>query len=1153
MIINYDEYIKIVPKETGEFVNLVLKLFDNYILQESAIWVKDQNEDDVAIDHMGSKIFAILLAVKYCKNLNDKSRIILDKCGLKEEFINKFNIEKLKEIEVDYNNVFNKTANVFCQYQFYENYMFLMPEEIIYDVYDRGNYRISQINYIFENNNWREIFSTEYCKCTNDMKNNKKNIVEKEVYKDLSYDMINYLEKVASWCRWFRNNDKSQYNSEVIETIDDMTLASLILAIYDIESKVTTFFCNLGINESRVRSFLVKGKTGSPSLPPSCATIIRQFFDKYINSGFNKEKESKNLTIENVINNIFDRDFTNSLVLEKLLYKYKLSITDFSDFENKLINFEKNYELLQRQKILDEFYNDISNETIEFIEFVSKIHKIIKSNFESGVISKKYIVDENDIRYFAFFISSYFVSNDFINYFKDNGITKEKIMDKLGINIDKEEFDNIESDINLIVNNYKDIIFGYTSYRKDISVNTVLYSLGDCEKLNSTLILNLLEDINPNLRISANFTGLIIDYNENQEELRKYQLEQNFFGDMPKESIKFIKEVSIIYQSLEESSKTTQFSRDDLIEIAIYYVAENYNQEDLRFKFLESLKNVNLCNKFDLYHTNVYAENIDIIYNYFGKYIFGGKNKDKKKNEITIKDIYTNIFNKDVNNSLALYKFLDDIGFCYDKFNKFDESFAEYVKNEQIELVTNRISGKSYQRYFENISKIYNCLIDMSKKENLIYDIDKDIDNIKNASRLLAMLLEADNDMMDTDAYRVDKYLLLLNKRGITIDNYLSYINITRADFDKFQTSEIDYVVIYKNFSEYNIGYGWHIEDYIKRLFSKNNQKYVYENFIKYLGQSPEIVEKEMETGEEVIIPLSQDEQLNYLTTMPVSKLDYNLNSISKFGQELADHSIIIANEFVNIAIQDNGNNRVLDIKEEISKLMKKPSIFSRKMPVSEKIAHNKKILDNLTEILKENEARMIEVIEHFTYLKKLIAIYVYRLNNYIEELKYNLENFENNQNNKGQSIFDALDSNTIKQTLSAKLGDYQTSLNISIQQYNKINLVLNNYLLNLSKTSTARNTTIPNLYIELSIRDSILLEQDSISDLNDINNLLSNIVRANNELLDKNTFKVGKNNRNAFEEKSLSESISEVLKAEHLLEQNGDDEIDVEKPYVKK
>lgn len=1159
MVINYDEYIKIVPKETVEFVNLVLKLFEHYICEETAIWIKDQNENNVAIDHSESKIFAILLAVKYYQNINDATRIILDKCELKEEFIDKFNIDKLKENKIDYNDVFNKTANIFLPFEYYENYMYLTPERIIYQIYCDKKYYDNQVNYLFSSSSkWKDIFSTKYSEYVKNNENDKMDNIEKTFYKDLSYDVINYLEKTARIFKYFayyKNayRSSSYYNIEIIKTDDDIVLASLILALYGVDNKVVPFLETKGITKSRCTDFLICGSNKYSVEPPTCATILCQFFNKYINADSNKEKERKDLTIEDIISNIFDRNFTNSLVLEKLLHNYKLSITDFANFENQLQNFEKNYELLQRQKKLDEFYKDIDIEIIEFIKFVSKVHKIIKSNFESGKISKKYIIGEDDIRYFAFFISSYFIPNNFINYFKDNGITKEKLMNKLGINISKDEILKLESDINIIVDNYEDIIFGYTNDREQININTILYSLGNCDKVNSSTILSLLKDINPNLRISDYFTNLIIDYNKNQEELRKYQLEQKFFGDMNKDTIKFIKTVSKVYQTLENSNKTTQFSRDDLIEIAIYYAEIEYCC-DSSYQFLITLKSGSIGDRLEINQrvNNYYNDNIDIIYNYFGKYVFGGKNKDKKKNEITIKDIYTNIFNKNVNDSLALYKFLDDIDFDYNKFNNFDESFAEYEKNEQIELVTNRIRGESYQRYFENISKIYNCLIDMSKKEILIYNVDKDIDNIKNASRLLAMLLETDNNKMDTDVHRVNKYLLLLNKRGITIDNYLSYINITKADFDKFQTSEIDYVVIYKNFSEYNMGYGWHIEDYIKRLFSKNNQKYIYENFIKYLGQSPEIIAKEMETGEEVIVPLSQDEQLNYLTTMPVSKLDYSLTSISKFGQELADHSIIIANEFVNIAIQDNDNNRVLDIKEEISKLMKKPSIFLRKMPVSEKIAHNKKILDNLTEILKENETRMIEVIEHFTYLKKLIAIYVYRLNNYIEELKYNLENFESVKNNKEQNIFEALDSNTIKQTLNTKLYDYQTSLNISLQQYNKINLVLNNYLLNLSKTSTARNTTIPNLYIELSIRDSILLEQDSISDLNDINNLLSNIVKANNELLDKNTFKIGKNNKNVFDDKSLSESISEVLKAEHLLEQNDIDKDDNNKILVK-
>lgn len=124
MIMNYDEYIKIVPKETVEFVNLVLKLFDYYICKEWNILIGDENQySEIVIDHIESKIFAILLGVQYYQNPNDKVRIILDNCGLSEDFINSLEIEKIKETEVNYNDVFNKTANVFCQCEYYENHM----------------------------------------------------------------------------------------------------------------------------------------------------------------------------------------------------------------------------------------------------------------------------------------------------------------------------------------------------------------------------------------------------------------------------------------------------------------------------------------------------------------------------------------------------------------------------------------------------------------------------------------------------------------------------------------------------------------------------------------------------------------------------------------------------------------------------------------------------------------------------------------------------------------------------------------------------------------------------------------------------------------------------------------------------------------------
>lgn len=620
---------------------------------------------------------------------------------------------------------------------------------------------------------------------------------------------------------------------------------------------------------------------------------------------------------------------------------------------------------------------------------------------------------------------------------------------------------------------------------------------------------------------------------------------------MQKQGIEFIKKVSQVYQALENSDKTVQFNVDDLVQIAILYTAINFYTGD-EIKFLGTLKSASIADTLNVYsnyrHTNSisnYTDSIDIIYSKFGKYIFGGKNKGKNKCDLTIEDIFTNIFDKG-NCSVALCKFLDDISFDYGKFMNFGENFIEYKKQTIINNVEHSIYGESKKGYFENLSQIYKCLLNMGKEEKLIYNINDNIEEIKNAARLLSILI--------SEHENIKKFLLLLSKKGIDLKNYLQYLNISFDDFNKYKKEEIDYLLIGEEFCEYGNYHDCFSNELgiiyiIKELFKKHDNGYLYEGFIKFLNQSPEIIAKEMETGEEVIIPLSKDEQINYFMSMPIDTIDYSLKSMSSFGRELSDHSLMIANEFVNIAIMDNGNERVLNIQEEMNKLSRKPSIFAKKKSISEKLANNKAILDNLNDILKENEERMIEVIDHFGYLKKLIAAYVYRLNKYIEVLETSINNFENGIPINVNGL-ENIDNKSILQILRDKLTDYQNSLIISVGQYQKISLLLNTYFINLNKTTNARNTVIPNLYIELSIRDSIILEQESIADLNSINDLLTNIVKANNQVLDKSTFQIRGNSEIP---KELIESIQNELSDGNLSIFNTDNNVDDSSKQIKK
>lgn len=62
--------------------------------------------------------------------------------------------------------------------------------------------------------------------------------------------------------------------------------------------------------------------------------------------------------------------------------------------------------------------------------------------------------------------------------------------------------------------------------------------------------------------------------------------------------------------------------------------------------------------------------------------------------------------------------------------------------------------------------------------------------------------------------------------------------------------------------------------------------------------------------------------------------------------------------------------------------------------------------------------------------------------------------------------------------------------------------MLLDNYALNISKIFTTRNTTIPSLYVEMSIQNGLLVNEDCSNAIDEINNLLVNMVDVNNELL---------------------------------------------------
>ena len=1115
MDMSYQKFISFVPIDTKEYVDNFLKLYKWYIIDKNISKTKFKNED------YETQIFVLLLSAKY-KNIftiNDNVK----------------NIESLEEVFEDY---FSELSGILCDCSNLERCVYLIPDQIIL------NYLRHNIDYydqdFLSDTSYSELLkmkAEEYVDLAknNVVKMNSEYVIEKNVeiefFKNLSYELIVFLKKSAEIFKYFSNHSRG-YDTNLISTNSDACVASMLISISLMDNKVSSYLKSIGIDESIINETFNMNyyKDFKFDVPSSYVSLLKVYFNDFIFGGKNKNIERNKLAIENVISNIFDSNFTSSRVVDAVLYKLNLSSDDFFDFTDKVKLFEKNYLILKEKQEKQEFYGNIHSDVVKFLEFVSKTYTVIKNN---EIYRNNIIKNENDFMILSIFISSYFFNNSYVDYFKNNGISYEKLINYLEIKITKKQIETINPSLD-ILKKYEQIIFATKLDKEKVTINNILGGI-----LNSECIYKLINQINPNMNFKSNLVNTIESYNCHKEELRKYKLEQKFFGDMPKETIEYIKEAEKIHQFISEYRENINFfTEDDLIQISLFFtlIVEyrlNKKCDELTVMSLGNMfKNIDikkytefdkiLCklNTVDSIKYNSIKYNMDFIYNNFGKYVFGGNNKNKEKKNIEIKDIFTNIFGCSFSTSTALNKFLFDIEFDKSKLKNYDEYFINFKEEKFIEKVKNKIRYNSITDYYENLSKIYQILKEIDSENN-------NINNIEDSSQLLACFIKGDSSNLR---------ISLLKNRKINLESYLKYLNISNEKFDNYKNKEVNYHIIDEKFSHL---YYLNFDSILMFLFGKlpqaSEQHNRFVDYIKWLNQNPNIVEEEMESGKEVIVPMTQDEQIRYFNNLPINKLEFNIPAISSFGKDLSEHSFVIADEYLKIALMDSDENNVIcNIQQELDKInikTEKKLFFRKKISGTEKIEQNRTTLNNLNKFLEEKEDNLYKQIEHFEYLKKLIAIYVYRLNNYILELENVTNNFHSKKNH-----FESIDTEIIEQISNDKLLDFKKALILSTEQYQKINLLLRTHAITLSKISTYKNTIIPNLYIELSIKDGIISEKESLESLKKISDLLDNMVSNNNQLLNQKDFS-GNLPKNAVLKLSdeTKKSIERILENEHI------------------
>lgn len=1132
MIPDYDNIIKLLPKNTIDFLKEVLPYIDYYN-------INIENDDG----NIYAKYFLVLLKIiskendilaYFSKYAFDSNKIVLQGKNSSD------NLETL----------YQRNTIIIPSYQDLESYRNLSPIDILlFNFNNSYNYSNTTIFANLFDNLFNGLLSISDFKETlsninriNHEIEDKK--IEEDCFGNLNVSVINYLTTASKIRHLFLT--KEILPEEFSKNDIDLIPLSLFFSafIYDDpvkdEEKITEkelilkYFKENGIssiNTLLTRTDEVINKTNLKKCDRYLKTI-KEKYSKYYIMGNCVGIQEDTITVSDILNNVFDRSFTKSYIIDELLSRSNKHIKEFTNISE---NINKIYQIEKRKKkeeVLDTFYKGLSKNVKEYIEFSCKIYQILEDKLNSNLLNSSLVQTLDDTLTLSLFISSFYYDTDIAKFYKIYGITLSKVFEEIGFILSKEEINNTKLDEKILTDKFNKFIRDGNC--RGVSVeyitpNKISYNLCNNTFTKTTILEEIFNSLTDEIKISGNFEDkikkeLVLIEKKNQKEIF-----EKVFNGIPLETVKFFEKLSIVHFNI--SRYLNHYNLDDIkaISLILTLVEEN----NIYGEFIRSLGITK--EKIESYfevdkNSNKYGVDINIIKDYYLRYLFGGRNKNIKKEDLTLDKVVINIFNSDLNNSMEFIKFLDELGLNFDDFENIEELIENY-KVKKIQHQQQESLKKSAFKYgilyeLEYAFKVYKYI----EENNIENDFLKESDKVC-FSILLSLLINAQGN---------DKYYKFLSKYNLTSEKIIDLIINDNNFLEKIKNSEIDYRILEKlikytnQFNKLN-SYPVKRDDIAKMLFDKNiNDSMLIEKICNAYNVDYSILKREILSGVDYEESLTIKERIILLENCSEDIDCSNIESILQFGNSLSTHSKYIYKVLPELVESDSCEKSIESIKSITEKIYKtqdeRKNIFIRLFKIERKENNNVIIDKNVIEELKKEIDRNIVILSKELLIYDEIRRYMemYKIKNATlyqtikeEDNQITLELQELNPE-KEEQFTKFLRLRSLHQILSDKKNRFLTTNTIIEQDLLRINDAITNHFITINALEMAKNDLFPLIGAELALSIGKESEKEALK-------LSSNIVKLFESLLTRNIDNT-LNNMELIKNSTLSNEIVEKI-----------------------
>lgn len=1043
VIMDYQKFMELVPKETKDFVFTVLDRLNFY--ENASIFVKIKGLDGyykknfITGDEI--KILSIMIKILNTTVYSSYSKGFLTR----DIYYQNFN-----DIGNELGNIgissFEKGPSEEILYKKYIDYFSFLDKEIDYLTLSPLRIFNRALTKIYNETKNIELYLISLQKALEILPNNTKmNEVEmnyiseirNDLYEKASIDVIKVVENASIIFQKAKDNFSDYNDLSSITILMSMLLTS---SCKEIQSKLSTYEFDI-VNKEKYSTFIENEKVDY--------ILVKYYFEKYL-----KFKNVNELFLA-----LFNRNVTNSVEVEKI-------------FLNAGLTKEKAKSILltpSKEEIITEFYADTVPKEKGDYQLICSMYNSVNT------LNKR--LYPNDNMYLTLIAFDYQNNGKLSKYFLENGITLDMILAKYNLELSDSQYIDYQTYLNEVLIGYKDA----KDKLKFMASSKFVIDLFNTFAINKTN--NLDSDINNYYklieiketeasyeRIYKGKDKIYIDFlntsYEIYDKLSNLDVVNSILSqtDLKVLSILITLELITLYIPMIDTIKNTVLNENIINEA----LGDVYNVNFSLYSEVKNLININISNGNE--STTLKQKINDINHPVEVEKVFGSYLDDDLLNTLY------KLFEKEKDNSLILKKIF---------MGKTIKEIKSNIDNEVIRVATKK-EYDEYQKLLcmpndnacDSTKQLLNklCMINLTDiKANILYEF---------------VAMNFDNNTLDFYQEALGKYGITkesLSKKFGFINSKLTYNEINLENLVALE----DYFTIQNNGHKYKNS----IQNILINLIA--------DGYFDELITNKKALLYELKETKKYIPSLS--ETIENLQSIPIEEVNIDsLSEIMKFGDALNGEYELVTSEERKALESDSSALSIQTINDLLSKKNKRKKGFWASL--FEPYEEEKTITDipSLKEAINKNITILSRELLTFDLVRKYISVYFAKNLEYVnkssEALALLNERLSKLNPKDTFEYASFLEVNSMKTIMTEKNKRFNVTSSLLNQELYKINAAIVNHFITINALEMARDDLIPLIGSEVIIGTGFISNNNAMQITNDVIGLFQAILAQNVE-----------------------------------------------------